>query len=105
MTPGSSRQQAASPSCSNASPRSWRSTPPRPAMNESEARSVLNRELAEFAARTYAELFSLIGKAQTKGITGSTQTLYQLEFNIFLDSEISKNLRIVGSIDDGVWRS
>lgn len=72
-------------------------------MNKTEATAVLDLQLAAFTDRGFAELSSLIDRAQGLQSKGSSGTTYNIVFNIFDDD--GTNLRIVGSIDDGSARA
>ena len=74
-------------------------------MDVHEAAAVLDAHLAEFVRRSYADLAALGGEAQTTHAIGGSGTAYQIEFNVFYDSGAKRDLRIVGSIDDGGWRA
>jgi hypothetical protein len=74
-------------------------------MDRAEAKSILAKELTEFAARTYNELVKLIKHADVKNVGGDLGANYQIEINVFWDSKPNGNLRIMASIDDGGWRA
>jgi len=73
-------------------------------MNKSEAKSILSKELKAFAARPYNELVRLINQTEVKNMQSESGVSYQIELNVFWDSQPGKDLRIMGSIDDGGWR-
>jgi hypothetical protein len=74
-------------------------------MNNDEAATVLEQYLAAFVRRPYAELAAMIDNPQSIEAIGSSGTVYQIEFDVFYDSEPSGDLRIMGCIDDGGWRA
>ena len=74
-------------------------------MNNAEAQSILSRELRAFATRAYDELVRSISRPEVKNISTESGVSYQIELNVFWDSEPKKDLRIIGSIDDGGWRA
>jgi hypothetical protein len=74
-------------------------------MNKAEARSILSRELKAFASRSYDQLAALIGHPDVKNVVSESGVNYQIEFSVFSDSKPEEDLRIMGSIDDGGWRS
>jgi len=74
-------------------------------MDKTEARSVLKQKLNEFATRPYSDLVALIDKPVDVTVTGTSGTSYGIEFNMFYDSHLTGDLRIIGSIDDGGWRA
>ncbi len=74
-------------------------------MDRAEAKSILAKELAEFTARPYDKLALSINHADVKNVVGDSGANYQIEFNVFWDSNPDGNLRIMASIDDGGWRA
>jgi len=74
-------------------------------MNNAEAKSLLANELHALAGRSFSELVALIGHDEVKVVIGGSRVKYQIEFNVVWDSKPRKNLRIIGSIDDGGWRA
>ena len=74
-------------------------------MNKAEAKSILSMELRAFAARPYDKLVELISRPEVKSISTESGVCYQIELNVFWDSQPEKDLRIMGSIDDGGWRA
>ena len=73
-------------------------------MDREEATSILARQLMPYRAIPYAQLATLIGTVETAEITAPSGTRYQLEFEIFWDSEPKGDIRVLGSIDDGgLW--
>jgi hypothetical protein len=74
-------------------------------MNNAEAKSLLGSELHALAGRSFDELVALIGHDEVKVVIGESEVNYQMELNVFWDSKPGKDLRIMGSIDDGRWRA
>ena len=74
-------------------------------MNKAEAESILSRELRAFASRPYDKLVELISHPDVRNIVSESGVNYQIELNVFWDSQPKKDLRIMGSIDDGGWRA
>ena len=72
-------------------------------MNKAEAKSILTKELRTFAACPYDKLVGLIGRTEVKNVLSESAVNYQIELKVFWDSKPEKNLRIMGSIDDGGW--
>jgi hypothetical protein len=58
-----------------------------------------------FASRPYIKLVELISRPEVKSISTESGVNYQIELNVFWDSQPEKDLRIMGSIDDGGWRA
>jgi hypothetical protein len=76
-------------------------------MNNAEARSVLEMELAKYRARPYRELVALIGNPRTIEVRGSSGMLYQIEIQALWDDPKRANgiLRVAGAVDDGGIRA
>ena len=70
-------------------------------MDRDEARAMLADVVSELRARSYDELRGLIGDPQTQELAGSGGTTYQVEVQVFWDDKAERNLRVLGSIDDG----
>ena len=58
-----------------------------------------------FAARPCIKLVELISRPEVKSISTESGVNYQIELNVFWDSQPEKDLRIMGSIDDGGWQA
>lgn len=74
-------------------------------MDRAEAKSILAKELTEFVARPYNELVKLIKCAEVKNVVGESGANYQIEFDVFWDSNPDGDLRVIASIDNGGWRA
>ena len=79
------------------------------AMDEVEARSVLGDELRTLRRCTREALVErLVDRQETKAVTGSSGTQYQIELQAFWDDpkHPGEVLRVMGAIDDGQgWRA
>ena len=47
----------------------------------------------------------LISNTEVKNVLSDSGVNYQIEIDVFWESEPNQNLRIMGSIDDGGWRA
>jgi hypothetical protein len=76
-------------------------------MNNVEARSVLEMELAKYRAWPHRELVALIGNPRTIEVTGPSGTLYQIEIQALWDDPKKADgvLRVAGAVDDGGIRA
>ena len=74
-------------------------------MDQEEAREVLADYVARYRAESYAELAALIGEVQVHEATGASGAGYILEFEVLWDREPEGDIRVVGGIDDGGFRS
>jgi hypothetical protein len=74
-------------------------------MDQSEAKNILEEQLARYHVMSHSELLSLMSEVQTMEVRGSSGTNYGLEFEVVWDDESARNLRVIGSIDDGGWRA
>jgi hypothetical protein len=69
-------------------------------MNNAEAESLLQTELAKYRAKKYRELVGLVGTPQTSEVAAPSGTKYQLEIQALWDDQPNGVLRLVGAIDD-----
>lgn len=77
----------------------------RSAVNTPEAKSILAREMAKFAALPYSNLATLLNHAEVINVRGESGALYQTEVSVCRDSKPAGDLRVMASIDDGGWRA
>jgi hypothetical protein len=73
-------------------------------VNEVEARSLIDEQLASYRARGYADLATLVG--QTIGFEQVTPsgTEYNVEIVVVWDSlRVGGALRVMVTVDDGRW--
>ena len=74
-------------------------------MDRSEAAKILQDHISLYRAKPYAELKSLIGNVQVHGVAGQSGAEYTLEFDMMWDSDPDGDIRVIGAIDDGTFRS
>lgn len=74
-------------------------------MDEAEATSILEAELARYRTKRYAELSALIEAPRTVDIVGPSGVTYQFEAEAWWDDASRRNIRVVLTIDDGGWRA
>jgi hypothetical protein len=74
-------------------------------VNQQEAKSLLRESLARYRNYTYAELQSIVGKIETDQVKGESGAQYQVEIQVMWDADPQRNIRVIGSIDDGGWRA
>ena len=74
-------------------------------MDKTEARKILTEQLEQYRKRSHSELTQLIDQPETLEVMGVSGTKYGLEFEAFCDHKPGKDLRVMGSIDDGGWRA
>ncbi len=74
-------------------------------MDRSAAATLLRRELESHARRSRAELVRLVGQVEAYEVEGPDGVAYQVEVNAIWDAEPGGLLRVIGSIDDGGFRS
>jgi hypothetical protein len=74
-------------------------------MDNKEAREILDRHLAGYRSRTYAELVGLIGQLDVSEISSPSGAKYQIEVQVFWDDKAHDNVRVEAGIDDGGWRA
>lgn len=74
-------------------------------MDKTEAKRILTERLELYRKRSHSELTQLITQPETLTVMGDSGTKYGLEFEVVWDHEPGKDLRVIGSIDDGGWRA
>ncbi len=72
-------------------------------MDKTEARSLLNDELARYRSLSYAELLRLLGQSDNFECAAPYGKTYQVEVEAVWDSKPNENLRVLAMIDDGSW--
>ena len=70
-------------------------------MDKNEAREILAGVISELRTRSREDLRALLGSPYTQEIAGPSETTYQVEVQAFWDDKSERNLRVLGSIDDG----
>jgi len=74
-------------------------------MDTDEARSVLTEHLASYRALTYPELAGRVDTVETAEVRAASGVEYQLEVQFLWDSKPNRDVRVIGSVDDGGWRA
>ena len=74
-------------------------------MDKVEAKKILAEQLERYRSMSYSRLLGLMGDPQNLEVPGASGTQYGMEFEVFWDNEPKKDLRVIGSIDDGGWSS
>jgi hypothetical protein len=74
-------------------------------MNKVEAKKILAEQLQRYRAMIYLQLLELMTDPQSTEVMADSGVKYGLEFEVVLDTEPGRDLRVIGSIDDGGWRS
>jgi hypothetical protein len=75
-------------------------------MDKAEAKLIIGEELSRYRDRSYEELLSLMDQSETFWRSSPSGTNYQIQIRAFFDDyKAQRDLRIVGSIDDGGWRA
>lgn len=74
-------------------------------MDKTEAKKILTAQLEQYRKRSHSELTQLINEPETLTVTGDSGTKYGLEIEALWDHEPGKDLRVIGSIDDGGWHA
>jgi hypothetical protein len=74
-------------------------------MDRLEAGEIADAVLAELRATPYRELVSrLLDEVETREVTGSSGTEYQVEIHAMWDSGRPGDLRVMAAVDDGTLR-
>jgi hypothetical protein len=75
-------------------------------MNKEEAKEIIKQQLVLYRAKQYSELIKMIGaKPITYQFAAPSGVIYNIEIQAYWDDERKNNVRVMGSIDDGGWRS
>ena len=74
-------------------------------MNKEEAKSIIAAELEKYRSQQYEELIKIINESIAYEITTSGGICYQIEIQAFWDNKPNRNIRVMGSIDDGGIRA
>jgi hypothetical protein len=70
-------------------------------MDRTEARAILQAEIAKYRQRSYDELLRLLDEIDAYEVRGPTGAIYQLEVQGLWDDRPGGNLRVMAGIDDG----
>jgi len=71
-------------------------------MDKTEARAVLNQQLAPYRERAYGDLVKAVGTISAIEVRGQSGAEYQIEIEVMWDSPRDKmDVRVIGAIDDG----
>lgn len=74
-------------------------------MDKTEAQQLLSAQMKTFKEKSYTDLVDLIGDVWAEQIKGEAPNDYNVEIEVFWDSKPNGDVRILGSIDDGSFRS
>lgn len=70
-------------------------------MDKGEARTILASVISKLRIEGYDELRNRHGGPEMREVTGPSGAVYQVEVQVFWDDRAERNLRVLGSIDDG----
>ena len=75
-------------------------------MDETEARHVLQEQLAPWRRMSHAELAGEIDVDHHVDVAGASGATYQVEIQVLWETEPGNGILVLGSIDDGsFWRA
>jgi hypothetical protein len=74
-------------------------------MDDKEAESILTQHLSLYRAVPYPGLVQRIDTVEVTEVTAPSGAVYQLEFQFFWESSPNREIRVLGSIDDGGFRA
>ena len=75
-------------------------------MDHNEARAILTAKLDGYRRVPYLNLVSRVGSEVREESIGASGTTYYIELTFCWDDVLSKrDIRVLGSIDDGGWRA
>jgi hypothetical protein len=72
-------------------------------MDKEYEKKLLTNELNKFRTKKYSELYKELDKTINYQLIISPNEKYQIEIQIFYDDKKTKNIRVLGSIDDGTF--
>jgi hypothetical protein len=75
-------------------------------MDIEEAKQILSNKLSEYRKLGYKQLQSKIDQRSDRfEVAGSSRVIYQIVIRVVWDDKQDQEVRVLGSIDDGEWRS
>ena len=74
-------------------------------MNKHEARKLLDDHLSRYRSEGYAALLRLLREPNCYHVDSPSGTQYQVEISAVWDGKADGDLRVMGAIDDGGWRT
>ncbi len=75
-------------------------------MKKKEAKQIISVELEQYKAKPHSELAQMIDEEPITGVRSSPSGKNcQIEIQAFWDDSPDGNIRVMGSIDDGGWKS
>jgi hypothetical protein len=74
-------------------------------MDKAEALALLGAHLQAWRQRSYAELTALIGSQGCTELVGASGATYYVEVQPFWDAKPGGDIRVIGAIDDGGFRT
>ena len=74
-------------------------------MDKGEALAALEMHLETYRKLPYAELLTLLNEVEDIEVLGPSGTTYYVEIDAVWDGEPGGDLRIIGKVDDGGWRT
>ncbi len=74
-------------------------------MDKEKARAALAEALQPYRAKSYAALRDLIGQTDVYQIANPDGSDFQIEIEAFWDGKPDGDIRVMGGVDDGGFRS
>ena len=74
-------------------------------MDKAEARTILAAKLNEYRTWSYDQLRERVNEQDTVELAAPSGAIYQVEIQYIWDDKPNGDIRVMGSIDDGGWRS
>ena len=74
-------------------------------MDREEALKLLEAKLDEYHRLSYAEATAKIGSEDVVEVTGPSGATYQIEVQLVWDGKPDGDVRVLGAVDDGGWRT
>jgi hypothetical protein len=74
-------------------------------MDRQEAEAILQGQLDRYQSWSYQDLKAFIGQIESYQAYGELGVQYQIEIQVLWDDAPGRNIRVLGSIDDGGLRA
>ena len=74
-------------------------------MDKTEARLVLQQQVARYRKLSQADLLHLLEATEAFECSSPSGAVYQIEVEAMWDNESKRELRVMACIDDGGWRA
>ena len=74
-------------------------------MDKEQAMRVLAETLATYRVKSYAVIKELVGQTEYCEVAVPGDVVLQIEISVIRDDKADGDIRVMGAIDDGGWRT